>query len=439
MFERPRSGERAVLVHVDLHAERDKEELQEFEELVRSAGATPVAIVVGSRSTPDPKYFIGTGKAEEVRACVENTGAEVVLVNHALTPSQERNLERLLNCRVLDRVGLILDIFAQRARSFEGKLQVELAQLRHLSTRLVRGWTHLERQKGGIGLRGPGETQLETDRRLIARRIKVLNQRLNKVEKQRSQGRRLRQKAEVPTVSLVGYTNAGKSTLFNRLTGAEVYAADQLFATLDPTLRRLELPDSTTVVLADTVGFIRHLPHDLVAAFRSTLQETRDADLLLHVIDIHDDEHRDRIEQVNQVLRELGAEDVPQIEVFNKIDLTGDAPRVEWGEDGRVTRVWLSAATGAGLDLLQEALAGYFSREIARGWLRLPPDAGRFRARLYAAGAVMSERPDEEGGWLLEVKLPRQDLERLGREEGFEGELLREATGEFLAGVAQAS
>lgn len=406
---------------------------------MRSAGATPVAIVVGSRSTPDPKYFIGTGKAEEVRACVASTGAEVVLVNHALTPSQERNLERLLNCRVLDRVGLILDIFAQRARSFEGKLQVELAQLRHLSTRLVRGWTHLERQRGGIGLRGPGETQLETDRRLIARRIKVLNQRLDKVEKQRGQGRRLRRKAEVPTVSLVGYTNAGKSTLFNRLTGAEVYAADQLFATLDPTLRRLELPDSTTVVLADTVGFIRHLPHDLVAAFRSTLQETRDADLLLHVIDAHDEERHDRIEQVNRVLRELGAEDVPQIEVFNKIDLTGDAPRLERDADGRVTRVWLSAATGAGLDLLQEALAEYFGREIACGWLRLPPAAGRFRARLYAASAVLSERPDEEGGWLLEVKLPRQALEQLGREEGFEGELLREPVGEFLAGVAQAS
>ncbi|MDH5594205.1 MAG: GTPase HflX, partial [Gammaproteobacteria bacterium] len=290
MFERPQTGERAVLVHLEFPFAAQREELDEFRELVVSAGAEPVAVVVGSRKTPDPKFFVGTGKVEEIRDAIINNEAEVVLFNHALSPAQERNLERELKCRVLDRTGLILDIFAQRAQTHEGKLQVELAQLVHMSTRLVRGWTHLERQKGGIGLRGPGETQLETDRRLLNDRIKQINKRLEKVQKQRDQGRRSRRRADIPTVSLVGYTNAGKSTLFNRLSGASVFAANQLFATLDPTLRRLELPTGQPVIIADTVGFIRHLPHDLVAAFRSTLEETRQADVLLHVIDAHDEE-----------------------------------------------------------------------------------------------------------------------------------------------------
>ncbi|MDX1698637.1 MAG: ribosome rescue GTPase HflX, partial [Thiohalobacterales bacterium] len=313
MFERPESGERAVLVHINFPDAVDEEDLQEFTELVNSAGAVIAATVTGTRGKPEPRLFIGQGKAMEIRDVVRGQKAEVVIFNHALSPSQERNLERELSCRVLDRTGLILDIFAQRARSFEGKLQVELAQLRHLSTRLVRGWTHLERQKGGIGLRGPGETQLESDRRMLNARIKVINRRLEKVEKQRDQGRRSRRRAAVPTVSLVGYTNAGKSTLFNALSGADAYAADQLFATLDPTLRRIEVRGVGPLVLADTVGFIRHLPHDLVAAFRATLEETRRADLLLHVIDAQDPDRHSHMEQVNAVLEEIGAADVPQI------------------------------------------------------------------------------------------------------------------------------
>ncbi len=360
MSERSRSKERAILVNVDFRAAGIREELDEFRELACSAGVEPVAVIGGSRQAPDPKYFVGSGKAEEIRACVESMKADVVLVNHALSPGQERNLERLLQCRVLDRVGLILDIFAQRAHSFEGKLQVELAQLRHLSTRLVRGWTHLERQKGGIGLRGPGETQLETDRRLVAERIKQLNKRLEKVGGQRDGRRKARRKAAIKTVSLVGYTNAGKSTLFNRLTGATVYAADQLFATLDPTLRRVKLPGADPVILADTVGFIRHLPHNLVAAFRSTLEETSEAALLLHVIDAHNDKRHECIEQVNEVLKEIGADTIPRIEIYNKIDmLEGCPPHVDYDAEGRAQRVWLSAVTGAGLDMLRQVLSNY--------------------------------------------------------------------------------
>lgn len=420
MFERPKSGERAVLVHLDLQQESEREDLDEFRELAVSAGAEPVAVVTGARRFPEPKYFVGKGKAEEIRQAVVASEAQVVLVNHPLTPGQERNLERLLECRVLDRTGLILDIFAQRARSHEGKLQVELAQLRHLSTRLVRGWTHLERQKGGIGLRGPGETQLESDRRLIGGRIKQLNKRLEKVRHQREQSRRSRRRAELPTVSLVGYTNAGKSTLFNRLTEDHVYAADQLFATLDPTLRRLSLPDSNSLVLADTVGFIRHLPHDLVEAFRSTLQETRDADLLLHVVDAHDPERRAKVEQVRLVLEEIGAGDVPQIEIYNKIDLFEKSrPRIERDEHGEVRRVFLSAVSGQGIDLLLDALAEFFKGEKEHYLLQLPANAARLRARLYELATVVNEELNEEGEWLLEVDIKPQNLEYLRKNEGY--------------------
>lgn len=423
MFDRPQSGKdgsvRAILVHLDLDSQSDSEGLEEFRELAISAGATPVAEIVCARRSPDAKYLIGSGKAVEVRLCVEQEEADLVLVDYALAPSQERNLERLLCCRVLDRTGLILDIFAQRATSHEGRLQVELAQLRHLSTRLIRGWTHLERQKGGIGLRGPGETQLETDRRLIGLRIKQLNKRLQKVRNQRDQGRRARRKAELPTVSLVGYTNAGKSTLFNRLTESGVYVADQLFATLDPTLRRLELPDTGPVILADTVGFIRHLPHDLVDAFRSTLEETRQADLLLHVVDAHNEHQGTQIQHVNAVLREIEAGDVPQLEVMNKVDmLPNQRPRIDRDKNGVIQRVWLSAATGEGIELLVQALRERFSSARIRDWVRVPAASGRLRAKLYALGKVHRECAEDSGDLLLDVEMSRKDFAGLEKSEG---------------------
>ncbi len=418
MFDRPGSGERAILVQVGVGAAPAADELAEFEALARSAGAQVLKTISGTRKAPDPRLFVGSGKAEEIRQVVKASGADLVLFDHALSPSQERNLEALLHARVLDRTGLILDIFAQRARTFEGKLQVELAQLKHLATRLVRGWTHLERQKGGIGLRGPGETQLETDRRLLGNRIKTLNARLDKVLVQRETTRRDRKRAQVPTVALVGYTNAGKSTLFNFLSGAESYAADQLFATLDPTVRKVTLPGARQALLADTVGFVRDLPHELVVAFRSTLQEAREATLLVHVIDAADPNRRDRIAQVNAVLEEVGAVSIPQLEVFNKADLIEEAPRIERDELDRPRRVWLSARTGTGTDLLVQAIAEFLGPAIVQTTITLSPAAGRARARFYAAGAVVAERPQASGDTELDIAMPRLPFEEICRTEG---------------------
>ncbi|WP_118984640.1 ribosome rescue GTPase HflX [Photorhabdus sp. CRCIA-P01] len=418
MFERYEGGEQAVVVHVFFSQDKDTDNLSEFESLVTSAGVIPVQIVTGSRKAPHPKYFVGEGKAEEIAEAVQASGADVVLFNHALSPAQERNLERLCQCRVIDRTGVILDIFAQRARTHEGKLQVELAQLRHLSTRLVRGWTHLERQKGGIGLRGPGETQLETDRRLLRDKIRQILSRLSRVEKQREQGRQARNKADIPTVSLVGYTNAGKSSLFNRMTAAEVYAADQLFATLDPTLRRIAVNDVGTVVLADTVGFIRHLPHDLVAAFKATLQETRQATLLLHIVDAADSRIDENIAAVDSVLEEIEAHQIPVLLVMNKIDMLDSfTPRIDRNEDNLPVRVWLSAQTGEGIPLLLQALTERLSGEIAHYELRLPPEAGRLRSRFYQLQAIEKEWIEEDGKVGIEVRMPIVDWRRLCKQE----------------------
>jgi len=420
LFDRPGSGERAILVCVGLGHAPEPDRTEEFAALARSAGAQVLEVIAVTRKSADPKYFLGTGKVDELHGRVVALGADLVVMDCPLSPAQERNLEKTLECRVLDRSGLILDIFAQRARTFEGKLQVELAQLEHMSTRLVRGWSHLERQKGGIGLRGPGETQLETDRRLLARRIKTLNDRLDKVLVQRETTRQERKRGAVPTVALVGYTNAGKSTLFNRLTSANAYAADQLFATLDPTVRRLHLAPGLEVALADTVGFVRDLPHELVAAFRSTLQEAREADLLLHVIDAADPERADRIAQVNEVLESVGAHQLPQIAVYNKIDRTGESPHTELGPDGRVDRLWLSAHGGQGIDLLLQALHDQLGTDLHHCVLHLPPQAGRARAQLFEAGAVLGERQGDDGSIEVEVSLRRRDLERICREAGLE-------------------
>ncbi|NOZ11037.1 MAG: GTPase HflX [Gammaproteobacteria bacterium] len=407
----PHSALRTILVHLDLPAAEDREELEELRLLAESAGAQVCACVTGRRQQPDSGFFVGKGKADEVRDAVSRHDASLVLINHSITPVQERNLEKRVGCRVLDRTGLILDIFAQRATTHEGKLQVELAQLRHLSTRLVRGWSHLERQKGGIGLRGPGETQLETDRRLIGNRIRTLKGRLNKVRAQRAQRRKARSKVPIPTISLVGYTNAGKSSLFNRLTDATVYAADKLFATLDPTMRRLQVPNYGPVILADTVGFIRHLPHSLVAAFRSTLEEVSGAGLLLHVVDIANDEWREHSEQVNKVLGEIDAQTVPTLTVYNKIDLCQQSARFEKDSTGEVTKVWLSAHTGQGLDLLMQAISRHFRRQRQRVLLRIPLSAGQLHAQVFRRVEVLSESTNEQHEWEMDVEA---DLASLG-------------------------
>lgn len=418
MFKRHDIGEQALLVHIYIAQQYEKEDLKEFESLVHSAGIDVVNNITVTLKSPQAKYFVGQGKAEEIAEAIKMTSASVILFNHSLTPSQERNLEQLCQCRVIDRTGLILDIFAQRARTYEGKLQVELAQLNHLSTRLVRGWTHLERQKGGIGLRGPGETQLETDRRLLKNRIKYILSRLEKVEKQRRQNRQARAKADLSTLSLVGYTNAGKSTLFNTLTQANVYAADQLFATLDPTLRRIKLDDVGEVVLADTVGFIRHLPHDLVAAFKATLQEIRQATLLIHVVDCADTNYRENIQSVDDVLQQIAADTVPVLIVMNKIDRLEDIPaKIERNDEGIPVCVWLSAQTKAGINILLQALKERLIGQIKQCYLNIPAPLIKLRSKLYQAAGVESETINSDGSFSIRVRMPMIEWNRLCKQE----------------------
>ena len=418
-FERPKTGEVTILVQLSIESDKEREDPIEFEELALSAGALPVEFISGARKQPSPNYFVGSGKLEEIASAVRAHKAQVVLFNHALSPSQERNLEKELQCRVLDRTGLILDIFAQRARSHEGKLQVELAQLQHLSTRLKRGWTHLDRQKGGIGLRGAGETQLELDQRMIGQRIKSIRKSLAKVRSQREQGRRSRSRAEIPTVSLVGYTNAGKSTLFNALTNAEAYAADQLFATLDSTLRRVELPNFGGAIVADTVGFIQDLPHELVEAFKSTLEETRQANVLLHVVDASDINNRDKIDQVQEIIEQIEAHDIPSIIVMNKIDeISGFSPRLDKDDQGNIYRVWLSANTGKGIDLLYKALSQSLSGMMTFARIKLDVQSAYIRSEIHKVGFIQKEIMNEFGQWLLEINVTSHYLERLLDKQG---------------------
>jgi GTP-binding protein HflX len=417
MFDRYQGGEQAVLVHIDfqsLDAETNQAQIAEFVELVTSAGIAVLELLTSRRNAPHAKFYVGTGLADQLADLVQLHKADVIIFNHSLSPAQERNLEAHCKCRVVDRIGLILDIFAQRASTYEGKLQVELAQLKHLSTRLIRGWTHLERQKGGIGLRGPGETQLETDRRLLRGRIDAIEARLAKVSRQREQGRRARKRTELPTVSVVGYTNAGKSTLFNQLTEADVYAQDQLFATLDPTLRRLTVGSGQDVILADTVGFIRDLPHDLVAAFRATLEETRMADLLLHIIDASDPQWQEKQAAVEQVLEEIGATDVPLLKVMNKIDLVPElAAGIEEDAEGLASTVYLSAQSGSGLDELKQAIAQHVSTERLEVTIKLQPSDARLRGLLYDLKAVIDETVDDHGNMQLALNIALSDWRRL--------------------------
>lgn len=422
MFERPKAGERTLLVHVQFHqhlsaTDANADDLTEFVTLADSAGAEVIEVVEAKRPRPHAKYFIGSGKLEELEQIVAEHKIDLVIFNHELSPAQERNLERNLKCRVVDRTGLILDIFAQRARTFEGKLQVELAQLQHLSTRLIRGWTHLERQKGGIGLRGPGETQLESDRRLLRARIKVIRQRLQKIRNQRQQSGAKRRQSAIPVVALIGYTNAGKSTLFNMISGAEVYVQDQLFATLDPTLRQTTVPGLGPVVFVDTVGFIQDLPHDLVDAFHATLEETLQADLLLHVVDAADEHRLEKMHEVQKVLQEIGADKVPQIEVYNKIDLLeGVHPHVDDLTAHEIMRVWLSAMESATMEQLHLGLRLYWGKDLVQAKLQLHVGQGQFRSLLFKAGAVAEEEQQDDGSWQLSVSLLRQELDAIARE-----------------------
>ena len=425
MFERAERGDRAVILHPVFRL-TGPDALDEFQELALSAGAEIAGIVSAPRDKPDSRFYVGSGKVEELAQLVEETDANLVLVSQSLSAPQERNIEKVCQCRVLDRATLILDIFAQRAQSYEGKLQVELAQLRHLSTRLVRGWTHLERQKGGIGLRGPGETQLETDRRLIGVRIRQLNARLEKVARQREQSRRQRVRSRSPLVALVGYTNAGKSTLFNSLTGASVGVEDRLFATLDPTVRRMQAMHCGEVLLADTVGFVSDLPHELIAAFRATLQEAREADLLVHVIDASDPYHMERQHDVETVLESIGADKIPVIRVFNKIDRSGQEAVLRRDENDKPSSVSLSAIRGDGIDELREAIGELLSSERINRWIELSGRDAKLRAQLFELGVVSEERIAEDGSWMLHVDLPRETAERLARLPGKEGQVARQ-------------
>jgi len=419
IIEHPQQGERAILVHLDGHAPDVREDPYEFQELAVSAGATIARFVSVSRHQPTARFLIGSGKVEELRQLVLAEKADLVIFNHALTPSQERNLQRELDCRVLDRIGLILDIFAQRAQTYEGKLQVELAQLEHISTRLVHSRTDLSRQQGGIGLRGPGETQLESDRRLLRVRVRQIKSRLEKVRNQRQLARRSRQRADMPGISLVGYTNTGKSTLFNLLTESKVYAADQLFATLDPTVRRIEIPNLGAATLADTVGFIRHLPHKLVEAFRATLEESANADLLLHVIDASSPERDEQIKQVLTVLQEINADDVRILEVYNKIDLMDNIePHIQRNEQGVPQRVWLSAAGRQGIDLLQQAIAELLEEEIYVATVRLTQEHSRLRGKLFDLNAVQQETHVEDGASVLKLRVAKVEMDKLLSREG---------------------
>jgi len=426
LFDRARRGNRAVILH-PVFARTGPESLDEFQELCRSAGVEIAVVISAPRDRPDVRFFVGKGKIEEVAEQVATLGADLVLVSCSLSAIQERNIEKRCACRVLDRTSLILDIFALRARSHEGKLQVELAQLRHISTRLIRGWTHLERQKGGIGLRGPGETQLETDRRLIGQRIEYLKTRLDKVRRQRAQSRRRRERANVFTVALVGYTNAGKSTLFNALTGSDVDTRNMLFATLDPTVRRLPNVPTGNVLLVDTVGFVSDLPHELIAAFHATLQETRQADLLLHVIDAADPFHQQREIEVEAVLESIAAGDIPVIRVFNKIDLVDRKVSTCHNRDGVLVQIDISALQGSGLTELKEAIALRLKGGRIRTWISLEGRFAKLRSQLFDLGAVTEEKISADGQWLIRLDLAQKDAEQLGRMPGAEGELIRES------------